>query len=214
MTARERFLIPAVVAAATASWPAIGQDVARVDFETSERSFTQALTGEGGPVSWAIQEDPTSPAGAHVLVETSGDATSNRFPLAILDGFVGKDVAVSVRFKAVAGQVDRAAGLVVRLQDADNYYIARANALEDNVRFYKVVDGRRDQIAGESVEVPTGEWQSLGLDIRGHEVTVSLNGRRLFSVTDDTFAQPGGVGLWTKADSVTHFDDFVVSPAP
>jgi hypothetical protein len=103
--------------------------------------FSFGLTGGGRPVRWVVLEDPSAPAGAKVLAETSQDRTSDRFPLAILDGFEARDVAVSVRFKPVSGTVDQAAGLMVRLRDPRNYYIARANALENNVRLYRVVDG-------------------------------------------------------------------------
>ncbi len=92
---------------------------------------------------WVVLEDPSAPAGPKVAAETSRDRTDDRFPLAVLDGFEARDVAVSVRFKPVSGTVDQAAGLVARLRDPRNYYIVRANALENNVRLYRVVDGRR-----------------------------------------------------------------------
>ncbi|WP_052389504.1 hypothetical protein [Belnapia moabensis] len=181
-------------------------DFADVAVGAPPPGFSFALTGGGPPVRWAVLEDPSSPAGPRVLAETSGDRTDSRFPLAILDGVSARDVAVSVRFKPVSGTVDQAAGLVVRLRDARNYYIARADALEDNVRLYRVVDGRRIQFAGVDVRVPRGRWQALGLRIEGDRLAVSLNGRELFTATDRTFAEAGRVGLWTKADSVTHFD--------
>jgi hypothetical protein len=99
---------------------------------------------------------------------------------------------------------------MVRVRDEDNYYVARANALEGNVRLYEVVDGRRRQFAGVDVEVPAGKWQELGLRAEGDRLTVSLDGRELFGATDRTFAEAGRVGLWTKADSLTHFDDLVI----
>lgn len=184
----------------------------RIDFETAmidrpPPGFTARLTGKGKPVQWIVLEDPSAPAGPKVLAETSGDSTSNRFPLAIYDGLVVKDVDVSVRFKPISGEVDQAAGLMVRVLDTDNYYVARANALENNVRLYKVVDGDRDQFAGVDTEVEQGQWQTLGLRTEGDRFQVSLNGDLLFSATDDTFRQAGRVGVWTKADSLTHFDD-------
>ncbi|WP_207537650.1 hypothetical protein [Sabulicella rubraurantiaca] len=177
---------------------------------TPPPGFTFALTGRGRSVRWVVLEDRSSPAGPAVLAETSGDRTSDRFPLAILDGFEARDVAVSVRFRPVSGTIDQAAGLVVRLRDPRNYYIARANALENNVRLYRVVDGRRTQFAGVDVPVPRDRWQTLGLRVEGDRLVVSLDGRELFAVTDRTFREAGRVGLWTKADSVTHFDDFRV----
>jgi hypothetical protein len=202
-------------ALAQATDPAGGAEV-RVDFEDRPAgdggppSFETGLTGKGGPVRWELLRDEDAPNGPTVLAETSGDATSDRFPLAILEGFEARDVAVSVRFKPVAGEVDQAAGLVVRLQDEDNYYIARANALEDNVRLYKVVDGKRRQFAGVDVEVSAGKWQELGLKVEGELFTVSLNGKKLLGATERTFAEAGKVGLWTKADSITYFDELIV----
>jgi hypothetical protein len=172
--------------------------------------FSFALTGGGGPVRWVVLEDPSAPAGAKVAAEISGDQTRDRFPLAILEGFEARDVAVSVRFRPVAGTVDQAAGLVVRLRDPRNYYIARANALENNVRLYRIVDGRRTQFAGVGIPVPRDRWQSLGLRVEGDRLSVSLDGRELFMATDRTFRDPGRVGLWTKADSLTHFDNLEV----
>ncbi len=180
--------------------------------DTPPPGFSFALTGRGGPVRWVVLEDPSAPAGSKVVAETSQDRTSDRFPLAILNGFEARDVAVSVRFRLVAGMVDQAAGLVVRLRDPRNYYIARANALENNVRLYRVVDGRRTQFASADLPVPRSRWQTLGLRAEGDRLVVSLEGRELFSTTDRTFRDAGRVGLWTKADSLTHFDDFRVEP--
>jgi hypothetical protein len=173
-------------------------------------SFETGLTGKGGPVRWELLQDESAPNNPTVLAETSGDRTGDRFPLAILKGFEARDVEVKVRFKPISGKVDQAAGLMVRVRDEDNYYIARANALEDNVRLYKVVDGKRRQFASVDVEVPKGQWQELGLRVEGDRLTVSLDGKDLFSATDRTFAEAGRIGLWTKADSLTHFDDLVV----
>jgi len=168
---------------------------------------TTALTGSGGPVKWAILDDASAPAGPKVLAETSADRTDYRFPLAIFGAPVAADLEVAVKFKPVAGDVDRAAGIAVRLADKDNYYVVRANALEDNVRLYRVVNGRRSQFAGANLKVPSGVWQELKISARGNRFEIWLDGRRLYDATDSTFANPGRVALWTKADSVTHFDD-------
>jgi len=187
-------------------------DNARLDFENGQigalpSGVTAALTGSGGPIKWSIVEDAGAPAGSKVLAQTSADKTDFRFPLAIFDQPVAADLEVAVRFRAVAGEVDRAAGIAVRLADKDNYYVVRANALEDNVRLYRVVKGQRIQFAGANVKVPSGAWQELKLAARGNRFEVSFNGKRLYDATDSTFASPGRVALWTKADSVTHFDD-------
>jgi len=123
---------------------------------------------------------------------------------------VPADVEVSTRFKPVSGKEDQAGGLVVRLQDAENYYVTRANALEDNVRFYRVVNGRRQQLASASVKVAPGEWHSLTLRAEGNRFTVSFDGKQLITHADPTFKAPGKVGLWTKADSVTRFESLTI----
>lgn len=121
---------------------------------------------------------------------------------------------MAVAFRPVAGTVDQAAGLIVRAVDPDNYYIARANALEANVRLYKVENGLRTQLAGTSIPIATGEWRTLGMRIVGDRVEVLLDGVVLFETTDQTFAAPGAVGVWTKADSLTHFDRFSALALP
>jgi hypothetical protein len=177
--------------------------------------FTVALTGQGVPPRWIVIEDTTAPSGgSRVATETSGDATDNRFPLLIYAGLDAKDVQVTVRFKPVSGKVDRAAGLAVRLKDANNYYVVRANALEDNVRLYKVVNGKRHQFAGRDVKVPTDSWHTLGLKIESNRIDVFFDGQHLFNATDNTFAESGKVGLWTKADSLTYFDNLAITSLP
>jgi len=172
--------------------------------------FSTALTGGGGPVTWVVKEDPTAPSGGKVLAQTSTDKTDYRFPLCIYDKFTAKDVEVSVKFKAVAGKVDQAAGLVARYQDKGNYYITRANALEGNVNLYKVIGSSRKHFAGIKAKVSSGEWHGLKLGVKGSHFQVFFDDKLLFEADDDTFKDPGKVGLWTKADSVTYFDDLQI----
>ena len=140
------------------------------------------------------------------LAQLEADPTDHRFPLLIWRSVVAADVEVSVRFKAVSGRVDRAAGLAVRLTDANNYIVARANALENNVRLYRVVGGQRQQFAGADVPVTAGAWHVLLLRAEGDRFTVGFNDRDLFTARDRIISGPGRVALWTKADSVTRFD--------
>jgi Beta xylosidase C-terminal Concanavalin A-like domain len=172
--------------------------------------FSTALTGGGGPAAWRVVEDATAPSGGKVLAQTSTDRTSARFPLCLYEGLTAADVEVSVRFKPVSGTVDQAAGLVARYRDKDHYYIVRANALEHNVRLYKVERGKRTQFAGVAVKVPANAWQTLTLEVKGTHFRVFLNDNLLFEADDRTFRDAGKVGLWTKADSVTYFDDLAV----
>jgi hypothetical protein len=147
------------------------------------------------------------------------DATSYRFPVCVLDGVSARDLDLSVWFKPMSGTQDQAAGLVWRYRDKDNYYVARANALEGNVVLYKVEGGKRTDLKprgagflayGKKAEVEAGTWGLLRVSVRGDLFTVHLGGDKLFEVQDQTFSGAGGVGLWTKADSVTWFDDLRV----
>jgi hypothetical protein len=183
-----------------------------IDFETATvgalpPGITGALTGSGAPAAWVVLEDATAPAGPKVLAQTSIDKTDYRFPLAIFDAPVAADVDVAVRFRPIGGEVDRAAGIAIRLKDRNNYYVVRANALEDNVRLYRMVGGQRLQFAGANAKVPSGKWQELRLVARGSRFEVFLDGKSLYSAADTTIPSVGRVALWTKADSVTHFDD-------
>src|SRR5262245_36254429 len=173
--------------------------------------WTVAKTGTGSP-KWTVESDPSAPSKTNVLRQ-SGRAT---YPLLLKTGSSVRDGFVEVRFKAIAGSEDRAAGIVWRAKDADNYYVVRANALEDNVVLYKTVDGRRSSLDivgrqggyGVNVPVAAGQWHTLRIEFVGQRFTVTFNGRRLFDVEDATFADAGMVGLWTKADSVTAFAGF------
>src|SRR6266446_6165264 len=170
-----------------------------------------ARTGKGAQGKWVVMADPTAPSKPNVVAQTSTDTTDYRFPLLIADEGSFKDLELSVRFKAVSGEVDRAGGLVFRLKDANNYYIVRANALEDNYRLYHVVAGNRRQFAGANFKVTSGEWHELRVECVGNKIICYYDGAKKIEATDDTFKDSGKVGLWTKADSVTYFDDLRVT---
>ena len=176
-----------------------------------ESDFTLWRTGEGEAAQWAVIADPTA-AGGRAIAQVSKDETDYRFPLAVYKPYSGKDVEVSVRFKPVAGTVDQAGGIAVRLSTSDDYYVARANALEDNVRFYRVVKGRREQLASANAKVAANQWHTLVLKAEGDRFTVSFDGKALLSAQDKTFPDAGKVALWTKADSVTYFDTISIVP--
>lgn len=170
-------------------------------------SCRPALTGEGGPVAWQVLLVHNRAA----LAETSRVATDNRFPLCVVDAVKVSDVELDVSFTPIAGKIDQAAGLIFRVKDADNYYVARANALENNVKLYHVVKGVRRKIAGVDVPVLTGKTQRLGVRSEGDAITVSFDGRPLINVNDRTIQGSGAVGLWTKADSLTAFYELTIS---
>ena len=194
-----------------------------IDFESDNvgqrpAGFSFALTGSGRPGVWVVRKDEGAPERGNVLAQTDADRTSYRFPVAVFNDVTAKDVDISVRFRPVSGGVDQAAGLVWRYQDANNYYIVRANALESNVVLYKVENGKRTDLPlkgsgrtyGKKADVPKNAWSQMGVTVRGPLFTVSLNGRGLYEVEDTTFTVAGKVGVWTKADSVTYFDDLTV----
>ena len=177
------------------------------------------MTHNGGAPRWEVVRDESAPSPPHVFAQLSQDRTAGRFPLAIWDRTSVVDGSVSVAFKTVDGAVDQAAGIVWRYQDPNNYYIVRANALENNVVLYKVENGVRLSIAPKGLpsrsygvrhDIPRGQWNILRIDFHRGSFVVFLNGERLFEAEDQTFAEPGKTGLWTKADSVTYFDEFTV----
>ena len=172
--------------------------------------FHSARTGQGSESKWAVMTDPTAPSKPNVIAQTSSDKTDYRFPLLIADEGAFRDFDISVKFKAVSGSVDQAGGLIFRLKDANNYYVVRANALEDNYRLYHVVSGRRVQFAGANFKVTPGVWHELRVEATGNKFVCYFDGAKKIEASDDTFKDAGKVGLWTKADSVTYFDDLKV----
>lgn len=184
-------------------------DFGKADLGTTPSAFTPALTGEGGAVAWMIAEDPTAPSPPRMLAQSSTEATENRFPLCIYDSVSAKDVVATVRFKVVSGKVARGAGVALRVRDAENYYVALANALGDGVSLEKVVAGKRTRIG--KAKAGIGEdWHALALDARGRHLVVSVDGKRLIEADDAALAGAGKVALVTQADSVAFFDDLEI----
>src|SRR5439155_20148767 len=153
--------------------------------------------------NWAIRAEDGAPSPPNALCQTA----SAEFPALSLGEAVLTDLVLSARFKPISGRSDQAAGLIFRVQDKDNYYILRANALEGNVNFYKYASGRRSDLKNGSAKVAAGQWQELRAEVVGNRLRGFLNGQAVVETTDDTY-QAGKVGLWTKADSTTCFDDF------
>jgi hypothetical protein len=182
------------------------------------KGFIFGLTGKGKPGIWVVRENPAAPSAPNVLAQTDADPVSYRFPLCVYEEFSGRDVDVSVKYKPVSGKEDQAAGIVWRYQDQNDYYIVRANANENNVVLYKVEKGIRTDLPlvgkgrtyGMKARIPSGEWGTLRVVAKGTRFEVYSNGARLFEVEDTTFPMAGKIGLWTKADSVTLFDDLTI----
>jgi hypothetical protein len=168
----------------------------------------------GAPGKWIVETEGAN----KYLAQVDPDNTRARFPVAVVSDISAADIDLSVRFRPISGRVDQAAGLVWRYRDQDNYYIVRANALEDNVVLYKVEKSTRTDLPvkgegrtyGKKTEVPAKQWSTLRVVASGRLFEVYFNGAKLYEVEDATFTQPGKVGMWTKADSVTQFDDLTI----
>jgi outer membrane protein assembly factor BamB len=169
--------------------------------------WTATQTGSGQS-NWTVEQDDTSPSSPNMLRQ-SGVAT---YPVCIKNDTILQDGFVEVKFKAVTGKQDQAGGVIWRCQDSDNYYVARANALEDNVTLYHTIKGKRVSFKNVSTPVKSGSWHTLRVDFKGNQFTVSFNGNKVIEAADGSLPDAGKVGLWTKADSVTLFDDFAFGP--
>jgi hypothetical protein len=196
--------LAAVALAADAGAQTLGFDNDAVD--TAPQGWTCGVTGKGKP-NWAVAADPRSLGKGNVLLQ-SGSGT---FPWCVRTGLALADGSVEVRFKPISGREDQAGGVVWRWKDGDNYYVARANALESNVSLYYTERGSRRTLKYVDAPVAGNAWHTLRVDFSGTRIAVSLDGRRYIEMDDAHIAGPGAVGVWTKADSVTAFKDFTVA---
>lgn len=165
--------------------------------------WTAGVTGKGNP-KWAVEADATASSKPNVLKQ-SGEG---EFPYCVKKDVSLKDGFAEVKFKPLAGKEDQAGGLIWRFQDGDNYYITRANALEDNVTIYHTVKGNRSSFESINTKVTSNEWHTLRIDFKDDSFKVSFDGKVVIEAKDKTFTDAGAVGVWTKADSVIAFDDF------
>jgi len=186
------------------------------NYKTNELplNWSQYATGKKKETEWKV----LNYKGSNVLAQLSSDNPNYHFNVVVFDKFQAKNVELKVRMKGIEGSMDMGGGFVWRFTDANNYYVVRANPLEDNVVLYKVVDGRRTDLPlvgkGKTYGVDDvtlgGGWNTLKLKVVGDLFTVYLNDKEIFQVKDNTFENSGKVGLWTKADAVTYFDEFEV----
>ena len=184
-----------------------------VDFDDDQpgglpAGWLAGVTGKGSP-KWVVEEDATAPSAPNVLKQ-SGSGT---FPWCVVKEASVADGAVEVKFKPISGNEDAAGGVVWRWKDGDNYYVARANALEDNVSLYYTTGGRRHTIKYVNAPVAKNQWHVLRVQFSGKRISVALDGKRYIDTEDSHISGLGAVGLWTKADSVTAFDDFAYESA-
>jgi hypothetical protein len=185
------------------------------DFESAAvdqppAGFSFGRTGSGRPGRWLIKAEKDAPSGVHVLAQLDTDSTSYRFPIAVAEELSLRDFRLAVRCKPISGKVDQACGVVFRYRDENNYYVVRANALENNVRLYYVRNGDRRQFADWNGPVSSRMWHALSVNANGDLCEIFWDGKKVVEARDKTFSEPGGIGLWTKADSVTYFDDLIV----
>ncbi len=179
-------------------------DYARVGELTT--GWSAAKTGAGNGSVWRVVVDETAPSGRQVLAQVSSEGPNPLFNLCVAD----RPQLADVEIKAVTVRLDQGGGPVWRYQDENNYYVARHNPPENNYRVYKVVDGKHTQLATADVDFPAGVWHTLRVVQRGNHIQCFLNDELRLDIRDDAFPQAGRVGLWTKADAVTPFDDFHV----
>ena len=171
--------------------------------------FTSYASG-GGPVGkWAVTEMSDAPSGKYVVVQTDADSTDTRFPVLISDSGEYADLDVSMKAKSISGKVDQGMGLVFRFRDPKSYYIVRANALENDLRLYRMAAGKRLQFASANVKVAANQWHTIRVVAKGDHITCWFDGKQLIDAHDKTYST-GKIGLWTKADSVIAFDDLTV----
>jgi hypothetical protein len=193
--------------------PASAQLVAPLTTSDGRIACTQGQTGIGRAPAWEAVADKEA-LGGWALAETAGDATDLRFPFCVSTQTVARNVDASLRFEIVSGTRAQAAGLMLRAQSANDYYVARANATDGSVRFYRVAGGRRYELAGAKAAVTLGEQHVLRVIAKRERFEVFFDGASLFVVTDNGLPAPGPVGVWSQADSVTHFQSLVVADPP
>jgi hypothetical protein len=173
------------------------------------KGFSNQVTGKGGPGCWEVIEDKTAPTPPYVLAQTSSENFGYHFNLVAIEDTDYSNLELEVKFKAVSGEEDQGGGPIWRYQDSDNYYIARANPLENNFRVYKVVNGKRKQLSSAKLKITSGEWHIIRIINEDDKIQCYYDAKLYLEVSDNTFKN-GKIGLWTKADAVTYFDDLEV----
>jgi hypothetical protein len=189
-----------------------------------KQTFDQDVVGQSPPgwriaqtnpskalAAWQVIADPTAPSKPNALALTTTENVKSTYNLAIADKTSFKDLDLSVRLKGVTGKEDQGGGPIWRCIDENNYYICRINPLEPNYRVYKVVNGKRTQLQTVEVATSTGQWYTLRVVMTGDHITCHLDGKKMLDVKDADLPDAGKIGLWTKADAASCFDDVTVS---
>jgi len=204
-----RFLL--FVAAILLAFPASAQMVVPLTTADGRVACTQGMTGIGRPATWQAVADPDGPDG-WVLTETAADPADLRFPLCVSEQATARDFDATLRFKPVSGTRAQVGGFIFRAQSANDYYVVRANSLDGSVRLYRMEKGKRSQLAGKEVPIEADKWHSLRVIASNDHIEVMLDGKPLFDATDRSLPRPGPMGVWSQADSVTHYGSLLVGP--
>ena len=191
--------------------PAAAQLVIPLATVDGKVGCTQGMTGIGRPPGWAVVKDEDSPGG-YALAETTRDSTDLHFPFCISTEAIAKNFDATLRFKPVSGTREQAGGLMFRAQDATDYFVARASALDHTVKLYRMTGGRRSQLASKEARVELGQWSELRVLAIEKHIEVFFNGKSMFSYDDPGIVRPGAIGVWSPSDSVTHFGSLLVGP--
>jgi hypothetical protein len=210
---RRAFVVSLVALVGAALWADAGKDrtfkFSKDDVGKVPTGWKAEKTGKGEGSVWKVVVDETAPSKSGYVLAQTAKSPGGVFNICVAEDTNYKDVELSVSFKAVAGERDQGGGFVWRYQDHNNYYICRMNPLEDNYRVYKVVVGKRTQLGGkEGVKIKAGQWHKLKVTVKGNRMEGYLDGEKLWEIRDDTYKDAGKVGLWSKADARTHFDEF------
>ena len=214
------------VLALSASGAEIVFDFGETNLDKTPPGFRSALAGQGKPGEWKVLLDEVPPLLAPlsdkapapvkrpVLGQLSQDPTDERFPLLVFDGDTFSDFTLTTRFKIAGGGLEQMAGIAFRIQDEKNFYVIRASALGNNVRFYKVVNGERGSLIGPELPVTKDVWHELRIQCKGNQIQCALDGSDVIPpLTDNTFAS-GKIAFWTKSDSVSYFADARITYTP
>ncbi|HKI37575.1 MAG TPA: family 16 glycoside hydrolase [Gemmataceae bacterium] len=211
------FTVVVAVLIAPVVLPAAGDEARSFTFTKDDvgklpKGWKADHTGKGEGSVWKVVADDTAPSKTGYALAQTAEGPSAFFNLCVAEDTKYTDLEISVAFKAVRGKDDQGGGVVWRYRDADNYYICRMNPLEDNFRVYKVVGGRRMQLATtkNDVKVPAGEWHTIKVTMKGEEIACFLDGKKHLEAKDATFQEAGKVGLWSKADAQSHFDNLTI----
>ncbi len=199
------FLLPASTALAQVVAPLVTPD--------GHVACLQGMTGIGHPPRWEAVADHDAPHG-WALAETRDDPTSLHFPLCICQGLSAQNLSATLRFKPVSGTKAKTAGLLLRAQNATDYYVVAANALDGSVRLFRMAGGRRAQLAAKQVAITSNQWHALRVVMVDDRFEVSLDGALQFKAKDRSLTHPGALGVWSQSDSLVHFGTLVVGPAP